>query len=113
MCIELSLPKLKFPFFSRGEDETEAWQEYVDRIFPKFETMVEAGALIWNFDCQYASWSMKGLQENMQVQWDLWEAMININNHQIMQDLFVQNIDFISHFDFQDCLTLISIFKSF
>ena len=63
--------KLKVSFFSRGEDETEAWQEYVDRIFPKFETMVEAGALIWNFDCQYASWSMKGLQENMQVQWDL------------------------------------------
>ena len=47
------------------------WQQYVDSVFPKFQQSVEGGALIWNFDCQYASWSMKGLAEVMHVQWNL------------------------------------------
>ena len=56
---------------SRGEGESWAWQQYADQIFPKLEAAVQAGALIWNLDCQYASWSMKGLAEVMHVQWNL------------------------------------------
>merc|ERR1719187_382297 len=46
-----------FSNLNRGESETDVWQQYADRIFPKFMEKVQAGALIWNFDCQYASWS--------------------------------------------------------
>jgi len=60
-----------FSNLNRGESETDVWQQYADRIFPKFMQKVQAGALIWNLDCQYASWSMKGLQEVMHVQWNL------------------------------------------
>ena len=56
---------------SRGEGESWAWQQYADQIFPKLQAAVQGGALIWNFDCQYASWSMKGLAEVMHVQWNL------------------------------------------
>ena len=55
----------------RDESETEIWQEYADQIFPIFMSKIQTGALIWNFDCQFPSWSMKGLQEVMKVQWNL------------------------------------------
>ena len=60
-----------FSNLNRGDQEREIWQEYVDRVFPKFQQKVQGGALIWNFDCQYASWSMEGLAETMHVQWNL------------------------------------------
>ena len=56
---------------SRGEGETWAWQQYADAIFPRLESSAQAGALLWNMNCQYASWSMKGLAEVMHVQWNL------------------------------------------
>ena len=58
-------------FISRAEEDTDVWQGYADRIFPKFEEKVQGGALIWNLDCRYASWSMKGLEEKMGVHWNL------------------------------------------
>ena len=48
-----------------------AWQQYADAIFPRLESSAQAGALLWNMNCQYASWSMKGLAEVMHVQWNL------------------------------------------
>ena len=60
-----------FSNLNRGDQEREIWQEYVDRIFPKFQQKVQGWALIWNFDCQDASWSMEGLAETMHVQWNL------------------------------------------
>ena len=56
---------------SRDSWEADVWQQYADKIFPKLQTEVQSGALIWNWDCQYASWSMKGLAEVMHVQWNL------------------------------------------
>jgi len=56
---------------NRGEGETWAWQQYADAIFPRLESSAQAGALLWNMNCQYASWSMKGLAEVMHVQWNL------------------------------------------
>ena len=60
-----------FCIFSRDSTETDVWQEYADRIFPKLQTEVQSGALIWNWDCQFASWSMKGLHDVIGVQWNL------------------------------------------
>jgi len=60
-----------FSNLQQDEDQTWAWQQYVDRVFPKFQQQITGGALIWNFDCQYASWSMKGMEEKMHVQWNL------------------------------------------
>jgi len=60
-----------FSNLNQGEDQTWAWQQYVDAVFPKFQEKVTGGALIWNFDCQYSSWSMKGMEERMHVKWNL------------------------------------------
>ena len=54
-----------------AEDQTAVWQQYADRVFEKFQEKVTGGALIWNFDCQWASWSMKGMAEKMHVHWNL------------------------------------------
>jgi hypothetical protein len=47
------------------------WQSYADQIFPKIEEKCHGAALLWNFDCQYTSWSMKGLDEEVGVKWNL------------------------------------------
>jgi len=60
-----------FSNLDQGEDQTWAWQQYADRVFPKFQEKIKGGALIWNFDCQYSSWSMIGLAERMHVNWNL------------------------------------------
>ena len=51
--------------------ETADWQLYADSIFPLIETYAEGGALLWNWDCQFAGWSMKGLAEEIGVTWNL------------------------------------------
>ena len=51
--------------------ETADWQQYVDSIFPLIETYAEGGALLWNWDCQFAGWSMKGLAEEIGITWNL------------------------------------------
>jgi len=56
----------------RDENDTEAWQEYADRIYDKMKEVVQSGALLWNFDCNPCkSWSMKDLHEVMGVEWNL------------------------------------------
>merc|ERR1711872_1372 len=60
-----------FSNLNQAEDQTWAWQQYADRVFPKFQEKIKGGALIWNFDCQYSSWSMIGLAERMHVNWNL------------------------------------------
>jgi len=67
----LIIGEFAFSNLKRDESETEIWQEYADQIFPIFMSKIQTGALIWNFDCQFPSWSMKGLQEVMKVQWNL------------------------------------------
>ena len=47
--------------------ETADWQLYADSIFPLIETYADGGALLWNWDCQFAGWSMKGLAEEIGV----------------------------------------------
>jgi len=54
-----------------GEDQEEVWQDYADRVFPKIQEKASGGALLWNWDCQFASWSMRGLAEVMHVQWHI------------------------------------------
>ena len=56
---------------NQGEDQQWQWQDYADRIFPKIQEKASGGALLWNWDCQYASWSMRGLDEVMHVKWHL------------------------------------------
>jgi len=60
-----------FSNLNQGEDQQSAWQQYADAVFPKFQERISGGALIWNFDCQYSSWSMRGMDEIMHVQWNL------------------------------------------
>ena len=68
---DVMVGEFAFSNLNQGEDQQWAWQQYADQVFPKFETRVAGGALIWNFDCQYASWSMRGLDEVMHVNWNL------------------------------------------
>jgi len=60
-----------FSNLNQGEDQQWAWQQYADQVFPKFQQKINGGALIWNWDCQWASWSMKKLAEVMHVNWNL------------------------------------------
>lgn len=48
----------------------EGFQEYENRIWPKFHAVAKAGALIHSYDCRFDAWSMKGLSD-LGVTWDL------------------------------------------
>jgi len=43
---------------------TSDWQKYADSVFPKMAEKANAGALLWNFDCQYGAWSMSKLESD-------------------------------------------------
>jgi hypothetical protein len=47
------------------------WQRYADEVFPKIQAKCSGAALLWNFDCQYSGWSMKGIAEDIGVKWNL------------------------------------------
>lgn len=57
--------------FQASHQDTRQWQLYADSIFAKMKKYVGAGALLWNFDCQYDSWSMSAISDKIGVRWHL------------------------------------------
>lgn len=57
--------------FNRDQKDLKSWQGYADGVYEKMRGVVGAGALLWNFDCQYDSWSMSAIADKIGVKWHL------------------------------------------
>ena len=48
--------------FHHDKNDTTEWQKYADSVWGKIHQKANAGALLWNFDCQHIGWSMVSLE---------------------------------------------------
>jgi len=65
---EFALSNLRLGADMAHHDE---WQKYADGVFKRIKRGCSGGALLWNYDCQWPSWSMKDANTTMGIAWNL------------------------------------------